>query len=137
MTLAARPSQPGDADPITDRHALDTVTDRLDHAHDLMARHQRQGRIRELAVDDVNVGPTHATDQHPDANLPHRWLRVRRVHRPQRLAGPLEHHRTHGSSVSSLSAGVPGHATAEAGVLGVSDAARAQVRCVAVPAPTA
>ena len=62
---------------------------------DLMARHQREGRVRELAVHDVDVGPTHATDQHPDANLTHRGLRVRRVPRAQRLPEPLEHHRTH------------------------------------------
>src|SRR5439155_12279551 len=98
--LAARPAQPGDADPITDRHALDTVTDRFDHPHDLMTGYQREGRIQELAVDDMDVGPAHATDQHPDANLPRRWFRIRRVPRPQRLAGPLEHHRTHEASVA-------------------------------------
>ena len=147
--LPAGPSQPGDADPIPDRHALDMVTHRLDHPHDLMARHQRERRIRELSVHDVQVGSTHPTDPHPDANLPRRRLRIRHVLRMQRFAGALEHHRAHRSRVAPPVGGCSGYAvgpgrsvcsapsSGEVGVLGVVDAARAQVRCVVVHAPTA
>ena len=71
-----------------------------------MARHQREGRIQELAVDDVDVGPTHATGHHPDANLSRRRLRIRNVVQLQRLPSPIEHHRTHRSSVAPYVAGV-------------------------------
>ena len=86
-----------------------------------MARHQREGRVHELAVDDVDVGPTHATDQHPDANLSRRWLRIRRVLRAQRLPEPRSSTIARiEPSVTVLSAGVPGYAVG-AGTGNVSD----------------
>lgn len=53
VTGAAGPTEPGYADPISDPKALDARTDRSDAADDLMARYERHGGMRELAVDDV------------------------------------------------------------------------------------
>ena len=68
--LAAGPAQPRDPDPVAGREALRPLP-RLDHlADDLVAEDQRQLRLGELAVDDVQVGAADAAGDHPDESLP-------------------------------------------------------------------
>src|SRR5438093_3140662 len=70
MTTFIRPSEPRDA------HALAA---RVDHARDLMARNERQLRLRELAVHDVKVGATHGTRFDPNQDLALFRLRLRDI----------------------------------------------------------
>ena len=59
--VAVRPAEPGNPDaPI--------LAD--DSSDDLVAEHERQLRVRQLAVEDVEVGPADAAGLHPDEQLP-------------------------------------------------------------------
>ena len=65
-----------------------------------MARHQRQLRLGQLAVDDVEIGAAHRARAHLDRHLPGARLGHGKVEEPQRLAGTLEHHRAHGLTLA-------------------------------------
>ena len=67
--LAARPAQPGNADPVAGREPVDRVADGLDRAHDLVAQDERQRRVGELAVQHVQVGAAHGAGAHADEHL--------------------------------------------------------------------
>ena len=62
----ARPAEPGDADSGTRREASGA----LEHlADDLVTGHEWQLRMRELAVEDVQVGTADAAREHPQERL--------------------------------------------------------------------
>ena len=63
---------------------------------DLVARHDRQGGLGELAVDHVQIGPADAAGADPDQDLPGTRLRHGQIGEPERRAGPIEQHRLHG-----------------------------------------
>ena len=65
----ARPAEPGDADAVADRDIAHAVAERLDRADDLVAEDERQCRVGQLAVDDVQVGAADAAGPHPDQHL--------------------------------------------------------------------
>jgi len=67
--LAARPRQPWHADAAARREALGTVASLGHGADDLVAEHQRQLRVRELAVGDVEVGAADPTGVHAQQEL--------------------------------------------------------------------
>jgi len=52
-TGAIRPAEPGHADTLPDREARRTLADPAHQSHDLMTKHERQLRVRQLAVGDV------------------------------------------------------------------------------------
>ncbi len=56
---AAGPAEPRHADPVAEREVVGIGAPLNDHADDLMARHQRQFRLRQLAVEDVQIGTAH------------------------------------------------------------------------------
>jgi hypothetical protein len=87
---AARPAEPRNPDAGA---ALDGGAD------DLVAEDERELRISQIAVRDVEVGATDAagTDRHE--NLPCCRLGLRQLARDERLRRRLEHHRTHGVSL--------------------------------------
>ena len=60
-----------------------------------MARHERQLRLGEFAIDHMQVGAAHAARRNLDQDFA--WSRARRrvFARDERLTGPLEHHRAH------------------------------------------
>ena len=64
--LVAGVAEPRHADAIADGETRDAVADLLDHADDLVAGHDRQLRIRQLAGGDVQIGPADAARAHLD-----------------------------------------------------------------------
>ena len=69
---------------------------RPDHLADhLVAGDERQLRLGELAVDDVEVGATDAAGEHLDLHLAARGLGLGRLERRERPALLLKHHRAH------------------------------------------
>ena len=96
--LAARPAEP--------RHAEPPAVAGL--ADDLVARHERQLRSRELAVDHVQVGAADAAGADAEKHLARGGLGALELGRPQPRAGRLEHHRPHGErSTTILTPGLP------------------------------
>jgi hypothetical protein len=65
-------------------------------ADDLVAQDEWKLRIRQLAVHDVEIGAADAAGRHAEPDLAGRRHRRRNLLQPQRLAGRVEHHRTHG-----------------------------------------
>jgi hypothetical protein len=60
-----------------------------------VAGHERELRVRQLAVDDVEVGAADAARRHPQQDLPRLRLRHWNLLEPQRLASRVKHHRAH------------------------------------------
>ena len=61
---------------------------------------ERELRLRQLAVDDVEVGAADAAGRHAQQDLARPRLRRRNLLEPQRLAGRVKHHRAHATSIS-------------------------------------
>jgi hypothetical protein len=60
LARAARGAKPGDADAVSGPEAVRVRTGTLDAPDDLMTRHDRRPHRRQLALDDVQIGPAHA-----------------------------------------------------------------------------
>ena len=91
--FATRPAEPGDADGV----ALGETLARSDSAaDDLVTRHERQPGVRQLAVDDVEVGAAHAAGRDGDEDLALRRLGIGQLGLAERRARRVENHRTHG-----------------------------------------
>ena len=56
--LAATVAEPRNPDPVAKRESLDVHADFIDATDDLMTRDDGRPRVRQFAVDDVQVGPT-------------------------------------------------------------------------------
>src|SRR5205807_7403890 len=67
--LAARPAKPRHAHPVAGREAIDARTRFRDGAHDLVAEHQGQLGVRQLAVGDVEIGAAHPARPNLDQEL--------------------------------------------------------------------
>jgi hypothetical protein len=99
---AVRPAEPGNADPIALLEALRILSTTHDGADDLVPQDQRQLRLGQLAVHDVQVGAADAAGSDLDQDLARARLGVRDVRRAQRLTGAVEHHRSHRPSLPEL-----------------------------------
>jgi hypothetical protein len=55
--MAAGVTEPGNADALIDCERARALADRIDAADDFVARHERQLGLRQVAVDDVQIGP--------------------------------------------------------------------------------
>ena len=95
-TMPARVAEPGHADARAELEA-DPFADRLDAADDLVARHNGQLWVWQLAVDDVEVGPANAASLNPHANLARSRRGVRPLLHPEPLVRPIEDHGAHPS----------------------------------------
>ena len=74
--LPARPAEPGDPDSGTLLEPLSAC----DHApDDLVAQHERELGLGQLAVDDVQVGPAYAAGGNRDEHLTGTGLRIREM----------------------------------------------------------
>src|SRR5439155_26671376 len=89
---AAGPAQPGNADPRPFREARAA---RLDDADDLVSEHERQLRIVELTVGDVQIRPAHAAGADAEEDLPRLWIRIRQFAQLERTPPLGQHHRSH------------------------------------------
>ncbi len=79
-------AEPGHADAEPKRER-DAFARRLDSAHDLMSRHDRQLGVGEFAVDDVQVGAANPAGLDAHANLPRAGLRLWPLLHREPLAG--------------------------------------------------
>ena len=84
--LAAGPAEPRDPDPLPGLEALRPLPRPLDGADDLVAGDERQLRLGQVAVDDVEVGAADAAGVHPHQHLPRPGLGVGQLRLAQRLA---------------------------------------------------
>ena len=92
--LAAREAVAADAvRPAEPRHAETAPV--LCPADDLVAEDERELRVRQLAVDHVEVGAADAAGRHAQQDLARLRLRFRNLLESQRLAGRVKHHRAH------------------------------------------
>ena len=69
FAAAAGFTEPRNSHPLTQGRLPNALSERLDASHDLMARNDRISKLRELTVDDVQIGAAHRACFHPDANL--------------------------------------------------------------------
>src|SRR5690606_10228308 len=91
----ASSSEPRHAVPVARTEAGHARAHRFDPAHDLVAGHERQHGLRQLAVDEVKINGTDGAGLDPERQLAVAgpWNgKGARLERPTRL---LEHHRTH------------------------------------------
>src|SRR5215216_551395 len=110
-------AEPRHANALPAREPTDAVANDGDAANDLVAGDDRQLGVRQLAVDDMQVGAADAARR----NLDHNLAGGRRRHRPlphhERAAGPLEDHCAHhGHEGLSYSAAGPAGAILGRGI---------------------
>jgi hypothetical protein len=103
-TNPASASEPGDADALAGREAGDAVPQLLDRTDDFVSRHDRQLRVGQLAVDDVQVGAADAAGAHLHDDLAGSGSRPGHFDQSQRLAGPLQAHGSHRRLLSARKA---------------------------------
>src|SRR5919198_1984892 len=91
--LAVRATEPAFA--VGAREPRDPDSPGLAHhrADDLVPDHERKLPVRQLSVDDVEVGTADRTGLHRDKELALFGLGLRQLGRPQRLARLGQHHR--------------------------------------------
>jgi hypothetical protein len=68
-TDATGVAEPRNADTLANAQALDSGTDRVDSAYDLVARDNRNVGVGQFAVDDMKVGTANTTGTHLDSYL--------------------------------------------------------------------
>ena len=83
---APRPAAPAKASPSA--HLQHT-------SHRLMAEHERQHRLRQLAISDVQIGAAHAASLHSKQSRPAPGERNRQVLQLERARRPTPNHRAH------------------------------------------
>src|SRR5262249_28938569 len=96
---AARPAEPWGSDELARLEAARAGSQLGDGRDDLVAQYERQLRLRELAVDDVEVGAADTAAAHAEAPLRRARTRLLELRLAQRRPHALEEHRAHGDSV--------------------------------------
>ena len=71
------------------------MTSGLDNADDFVTGDERQDRVGQLAVNDVQVGATDRAGSHPQPHLARTGFGHGQDGRGERCAGPFQHHRPH------------------------------------------
>jgi hypothetical protein len=89
-------AEPRHADAPTDAVRGHTRPECVNDADNLMTGHDRQARIRQLAIHDVQVRATDATGLDAQANLARAGLRIRPVFWDEWPAWSGKDHRLHG-----------------------------------------
>ena len=95
--LAVGPAEPRHPDPLARGELLRPLPRLAHHADDLVAHHQRQLRLGEVAVEDVEVGAADAAGADLELDLAGTGGGVGQLSQPERLPLPLEDHRPHRS----------------------------------------
>ena len=98
--MAAGASEPGDADALAKRESVHLGALVDDHADDLVAEHQRQSRLSQIAVHDVQVGAADAAGAYLEQDLIGTGCWPRHFGQPQGLALSVEKHGFHGFLLS-------------------------------------
>src|SRR5215212_2533952 len=102
--LPAGVAEPGNADALARREPLRPSPERIDDAHDLVAGDQRQFRMLEVALHDVEVRAAHRAGLDPHADFAGPGFRRRNLLQAERLADPSQHHGLHERRSKSVAA---------------------------------
>jgi len=94
--FAAAPAEPRHADPLAQGETLDALAQPGHPPDDLVAGHDRQSRVLELAVHNMEVGAAHAACGDLDQHLAPSGYRDRTVGGGKLPPRRLQHHRAHG-----------------------------------------
>jgi hypothetical protein len=76
--------------------ARDTGPELVNPADDFVARNDWRSWIRQLAVDNVQIGSANPAGTDPYTDFPWAWMTVRQVNPFERCAGRVQSHRLHG-----------------------------------------
>ena len=101
--VAVGPPEPGDADAVALREALGPLAGLLHRPDDLVTEDERELRIGQLPVDDVQVGAADAAGVHGDEDLTGARLGVGVVGLAQRFPRGVEDERTHVTEIAAQS----------------------------------
>ena len=88
-------AEPGDANPPREAGGIDTRTDGIDTADDLVSGNERQLRVVKIAVDNMKVGAAHRAGFDRDAHFARAGFAVRTFAHDKGLAHLFKHHRSH------------------------------------------
>ena len=88
-------SEPRHADAVVDGEAGDAGAKRRHVTHDLMTENERQLGLRQLAVEDVEIGAAHPASGDLDEDLLGSRLGNGQLGKSERLARPVEQHGLH------------------------------------------
>src|SRR5262249_31064228 len=90
--FAAGFAQPRHADALTDLNRLYVIADFINSSDDFVARHQREFRVRQFTVNDVEIGAANATRRNPNAYFAVARSRVGALDISQRLGAFFKAH---------------------------------------------
>src|ERR1700730_17640886 len=93
--FAIRPAQPRNPDAVTDRKIFDALASLLDAPDNLMSQNQRQLRVGQLAINNVQIGPANGAGVNPDKQLACLPLWFRHIVQHERFSRFLQNHRAH------------------------------------------
>jgi hypothetical protein len=88
-------AQPWDADALAHHQALNTLSDQIDPADNLMARNNWHMWMGKLAIDDMQIRPANTAGAHLDSNLPRPGLPVRQLSPFEWSSELVQHHCLH------------------------------------------
>jgi hypothetical protein len=87
--------EPGDTNAIANCKSDIAITHGYYSSDNFVAGNERQFGLREITVDDVEVGAADRAGGDFDKHLAGAWARQLPLNQPKRLANSLEHHRLH------------------------------------------
>src|ERR1041384_1613475 len=64
LACATRPSEPRDADTVAELERIRSGADLFDATYDLVTRNDRDDRVGQAAIDDVQIGAADAAREH-------------------------------------------------------------------------
>ena len=77
IAFAASPSEPRNADAFAGPKTIDAVTEFFDVSDNFVSWNQRQLRIRQLTVDNVQIGAANRARRHAHEHFARAWMRNR------------------------------------------------------------
>jgi hypothetical protein len=96
-TFTTSPAEPRYADSFPEVHTLDPASDCRYRSDDLVTRNERQFRLCELPIENMEIRTADAARVNANQHLTGAWLRtVDAIIQPQWHAGGIKHHRAHG-----------------------------------------
>ena len=82
----AGPAKPGHTHAIPRLHGQNTLTERLDDAHNFMTGNQGKLRRGKIAIDNMDIRPADAARANPDQHFPLSWLGARKIRIDRQVA---------------------------------------------------
>jgi len=92
---ATRVAEPWNADALTELYIHDASANGINAPHDFMAWNDWQHRVREFAIDDMQIRAAHAAGLYFNPDLTRAWLGFGEFGPFERCANFREHHGLH------------------------------------------